>query len=243
MIQIETVEETGSTNADLISRIQSGEAISEGYWLRAKRQSGGRGRLGRKWESPEGNLYCSTVAQIQADDPLPHTLSFVTAIAVANTLKQCLSDDALMMLKWPNDALVRGAKIAGILLERCGESVIVGIGLNVVHAPEVPGHETTSILVENPEYKGGAEQVLSELAANFAQALCTWREEGLAVTLDQWTALAHPIGTRLSLSPGGDEPVSGEFAGLDANGALQLRLANGAMRTIHAGDVTMIAQG
>jgi BirA family biotin operon repressor/biotin-[acetyl-CoA-carboxylase] ligase len=80
---IEVVDETGSTNADLLGRVAGGEVIPEGYWLRAERQTGGRGRLGRSWESPKGNLFCSTVINLRPTDPSPATLSMVTGIAVA----------------------------------------------------------------------------------------------------------------------------------------------------------------
>ncbi len=243
MIHIEQVEETGSTNADLISRVEAGDAVPEGYWLRAERQYGGRGRLGRKWESPQGNLFCSTVVQLRKDDPPPHTLSFVVGLAVSDALKQSVLPNTPVLLKWPNDALIRGAKVAGILLERSGNFVIAGIGVNVGAAPEVAGRKTTSILAEGGKHGANPAQVLSLLAEAFEARLARWRREGLAATLDAWTAAAHPIGTPLVIAPGEGEEVRGDFAGLDADGALLLRLANGAMRTIHAGDVTMIAEG
>ncbi|UAB79771.1 biotin--[acetyl-CoA-carboxylase] ligase [Erythrobacter sp. SCSIO 43205] len=239
---MEVVEETGSTNADLLQRLGSGEDLAEGYWLQAERQTGGRGRLGRKWESPKGNLFCSTLVSLRDGDPPAHTLSFVAGLAVADTLRRSLFANTPIMLKWPNDALVRGDKIAGILLERTGASVVVGIGVNVCYAPEVPGRQTTSILYENGKHGGNPGLVLSILADAFAARLMQWREQPLAQTLDDWTNVAHPIGSQLSVGPG-DEAVTGVFAGLDEDGALLLRLANGALRTIHAGDVSMITQG
>lgn len=238
---IEVVPETGSTNADLLARLSNGEAIDEGYWLRAERQTGGRGRLGRKWESPAGNLFCSTFIALTDNDPPPHTLAFVGGLAVAHTLKRSLLPGAPVMLKWPNDALVSGAKIAGILLERCSTGVVAGIGMNVCTAPEVPGRETTSILFENGKHGGSAGGVLSILVDEFAARLARWRNEPLSATLDAWMETSHPIGSQLTAGAG-DEAVSGSFEGLDEDGALLLRLANGAIRTIHAGDVSMIAE-
>jgi len=239
---IEVVEETGSTNTELLSRLAQGETIPECYWLRAERQTGGRGRLGRKWESPEGNLFCSTFVAVRESDPPPHTLSFVAGLAVADTLRRSLLPGTPMMLKWPNDALVRGDKIAGILLERCAAGVVAGIGVNVSSAPEIPGRHTTSILSENGKHGGSPRLVLSILADEFANRLSQWRQEPLAQTLDAWTSAAHPIGSDLTVGSG-VEAVTGAFAGLDEDGALLLRLANGAIRTIHAGDVSMISQG
>ena len=232
---------TGSTNSDLLDRLAGGERIAQGYWLRADRQDGGRGRLGREWNSPIGNLYCSTVVPLRADDPPAHTLALVAGLACSDCLAQSLPSHARVTLKWPNDAMVNTAKIAGILLERTGDCVVAGVGINVVHAPVIEGRATTSIADEHGAYDGSAGQVCSILAECFAVRLHRWRAEPLAATLDAWTDAAHPIGTPLCVGPA-SERVSGTFAGLEAGGALLLRLADGAMRTIHAGDVSLIAQ-
>ncbi len=240
---IEVVEETGSTNADLLTRLGRGECVPEGYWLRARSQTGGRGRLGRKWESPTGNLFCSTVIALRDGDPPAHSLSFVAGLAVFDTLRRSLFTTTKVELKWPNDALVHGAKIAGILLERVGDHVVAGIGINVCTAPEIPGRKTTTITYENGKHGGNVSLVLSILVDELAKRLRHWREFGLIATLDAWTAAAHPIGTMLTVTIDGDEAVTGSFVGLDETGALLLRLANGAVRTIHAGDVSMISEG
>lgn len=240
---IETVEVTGSTNADLIERIRAGEGIAEGYWLRAERQTGGRGRLGRKWESPSGNLFCSTVIDIVEGDAAAHSLSFVVALAVSDGLKRSLMPGAEVLLKWPNDALVRDAKIAGILLERVGDKVVAGIGVNVGHAPTIPGRETTSVIHENGKHGCNPALVMSVIADALVKRIGDWREFGLPATLNAWTAAAHPVGTSMSVNRGSSNELRGHFAGLADDGALLLRLANGSMRTIHAGDVAMIAEG
>ncbi len=239
--QIECVAQTGSTNADLLERLGNGTPIEEGYWLRAERQSGGRGRLGRRWDSPAGNLYCSTIVNLREDDSPAHSLSLVAGLASFDCLERSLAPGSDIALKWPNDALVRGAKIAGILLERSSDSVVVGIGVNIRHAPDLQDRQTTSILRENGAYAESAEMVLSILAERFAIRLNRWRTEPLAATLDAWTDAAHPIGSSLSVG-GEDERVTGTFAGLNQNGALMLRLADGAVRTIHAGDVSLMAE-
>lgn len=240
---IEVVEETGSTNADLLARLQAGEAVQEGFWLRAERQSAGRGRSGQQWLSDPGNLYTSTIVNLRDDDPPAHTLSLVTGIAVYEMLKGQLTQAADVFLKWPNDVLVRNAKIAGILLERSGSNVVVGIGVNVLTAPTVEGRETTAIADENGRNQNGPDAVLGYLAKEMAHALSQWRCDGLTTLFDRWTQRAFPIGTRLSVHEGADSQVHGFFEGLDSNGALVLRLANGAMRTIHAGDVSLMTEG
>ncbi|WP_454797261.1 biotin--[acetyl-CoA-carboxylase] ligase [Novosphingobium lindaniclasticum] len=236
---IEVVEETASTNADLSRRLGAGEGLAEGFWLRAVRQSAGRGRRGRQWSSPEGNLYASTVIALRADDPPVHTLAFVAALAVRDLMALRLRGGTDCQLKWPNDVLVGGAKICGILLERTGDHVIAGIGVNVVSAPRLPDRATTSILSENPADSGDAQAVLDDLASCFAARLVRWRSEGLASTLAEWTCHAHPQGTPLLVAMDEEGMVPGAFAGLDPDGALRLRLADGSLRVVHAGDVSL----
>ncbi len=150
---IETVEHTASTNADLLTRINSGDPPAEGFWLRAGTQSGGRGRLNRQWVSPPGNLYCSTVVHVRPADPPAHSLSFVASLAVHDAVAQYV-DPARLMLKWPNDVLLEGGKLSGILAERSGDHVVVGIGINLASAPELPDRATMAladVLTDAPE--------------------------------------------------------------------------------------------
>lgn len=215
--------------------VQRGEA-QEGLWLQAEKQSGGVGRLGRKWESPKGNLYCSTVVDSGANDPPASTLSFVTALAVYDAIDRCLPDTE-MQLKWPNDILVSNAKICGILLESVGFAFVVGVGINVAVAPQVEGRKTTSLLDEGVDLQLNANDVLELLTKSFDNRLVEWREQGLGVTLMNWEKLAHPVGTKLSVSVSKDERIDGEYTGLAADGALRLRKADGKLIEIRAGDV------
>jgi len=236
---IEVVAETASTNADLSRRLRAGEGLAEGFWLRAVRQSAGRGRRGRQWSSPEGNLYASTVVALRADDPSVHTLAFVAALAVYDLMLSQLPPGADCQLKWPNDVLVGGAKICGILLERAGDHVIIGIGVNVVSAPELPDRATVSIRAANPDNDKDAQAVLEALAASLTERLAQWRREGLSATLADWTRHAHPQGTPLLVTLDEEGLLPGAFAGLDPDGALRLRLADGYLRVVHAGDVSL----
>lgn len=121
--------------------------VPEGSWLRAMSQTAGRGRSGRVWHSPLGNLYCSTLVKLKDSDPLPHSLSFVAALSCYDTILGFFSRDAsgkkliaagdALKLKWPNDVLRANAKISGILIERHGDNVIIGIGVNVAVDPNV----------------------------------------------------------------------------------------------------------
>ncbi|GLK45056.1 MULTISPECIES: biotin--[acetyl-CoA-carboxylase] ligase [Novosphingobium] len=231
---IETVAETGSTNADLAQRLSGGEYLPEGRWLVADRQNAGRGRLGRVWDDGAGNFMGSTVVRIAPGDPSPATLALLTGLAVHEALSRFVS--AGLMLKWPNDLLLHEAKVAGILLEMVSGVVIVGIGVNLVHAPEVPGRRTAALGDLAPSRDIFAEA----LAASFDTELQRWRSVGLAPLLRRWQSAAHPQGTPLRVLPPGEDAVEGAFAGLAEDGNLRLALLDGSIRTIHAGDVLLV---
>lgn len=234
---IETVALTGSTNADMMARADAGAA--EGLWLRAEQQDGGRGRLGRQWLSPIGNLYCSTLVRLRPDDPPAHLLAFVTALAVHDTVLEILPGCGAR-LKWPNDVHVDGAKLAGILLERRADVVVVGIGMNVALAPDVPGRSVTSLRDLGAMAQIDAAAVLELLADRFAARLAQWRSVAAATLLDVWCAAAHKPGDAMAVQRGPDDRVEGVFDGLAADGALRLRLADGRIETISAGDVDLV---
>lgn len=237
---IEVVAETCSTNSDLIQRLGSGSPLPEGHWLRAERQTGGRGRLGRTWLSPPGNLYCSTMVHLRPDDPPAHSLSFVTGLAVHDMLVSQLSIAVSpRWLKWPNDIVYAGAKMAGMLLERAGDAVVVGIGVNVAFAPDVPGRATSCIHTANGRNANDAARILDFLVPCFAQRLERWRARGLADTLDEWLARAHRTGTPLHVSDGAQSGVSGRFDGLEPDGSLRLRLADDRTMVINAGEIRL----
>lgn len=234
---IRTVAETGSTNADLLDRIRAGEQVLEGEWLVADRQTAGRGRQGRGWFDGHGNFMGSTVVRAMPGDPPAHTLSLVTGIALHEAVMPFCPDDRMPMLKWPNDLLVGGAKLSGILLESTGPAVVVGVGVNLKRAPDLPDRSTIALSAFGPA--PDRDFFAAELARNFADILQRWRTYGLEPILRQWSALATPLGTPLSVHEPGGALIAGEFAGLAEDGSLRLRLADGSSRAIHAGDVTL----
>lgn len=235
---IEVVAETQSTNADLVRRLGAGEYVPEGYWLRALRQTAGRGRRGNEWIAADGNLACSTVVNLHGEHAPVHTLAFVAALAVHDVVVADLGSADGCLLKWPNDVLVGGAKICGVLLERVGDHVVAGIGINVESAPELPSRITTSLRATGSTSDAAA--VIAHLAAHFSARLMQWRVEGLDVVLADWQRRASPLGTPLMVTLDEEETVRGAFAGLDPDGALRLRLAGGTLRVIHAGDVSLV---
>ncbi|TFI56759.1 biotin--[acetyl-CoA-carboxylase] ligase [Sphingomonas parva] len=230
-VDIRTVRETGSTNDDLAALAAAGAA--EGFWLRAERQSGGKGRQGRAWRSPEGNLYASTLVRVRPGDPAAPSLALVAAVALHETTS-LFAPGAAIRIKWPNDLLAGPAKLAGILLERAGDAVVIGFGVNLAHHPDDIERPATSLAAVGGQAPEPA--VFCEaLAEAFARRLATWRSHGLGPVREAWLAAAHPRGTALSTSEG-----NGLFDGLDESGALRLRTADGAVRLIHAGDVFLL---
>lgn len=206
-------------------------------WLRAERQTSGRGRQGRAWVSPPGNLYASTLVRLRPADPPPATLALVAAVALEEAVSAYLGAGRVQ-LKWPNDLLLAGAKLSGILLERSGDAIIIGFGANLAHHPTDLDRVATSLAAQGISVD--PDDFLVTLADGFARWLGKWRGEGLAAVRDRWMARAHPPGTALTARLPDGVAVEGLFDRLDRDGALILRLADGGTRVIHAGDVFLI---
>ena len=235
----------------MIALARTGAA--EGLWLRAERQTAGKGRQGRAWSSPPGNLYASTLVRIRSTDPPAATLALVAAVALEETVRAYLKpypgeargqgsgeseDKDALQLKWPNDLLLDGAKLSGILLERAEDAVVIGIGVNLAQHPDLIDRPTTSLAAHG--LAPDPADFLETLATAFARWLGRWRGEGLAPVRDHWMARAHPSGTALSARLPDGSAVDGLFDRLDVDGALILRLADGQSRVIHAADIFLI---
>jgi BirA family biotin operon repressor/biotin-[acetyl-CoA-carboxylase] ligase len=138
------------------------------------------------------------------------------------------------MLKWPNDLMLLGKKLAGILLERSGDRVVVGFGANLAAAPKLGDRQAASL--------GGViapEAFAPLLAGSFARLLNLWRLSEPALIAQAWLARGHPLGTRLSVHASDGRAISGRFDGLEPDGALRLRLADGSLEIVRAGDVEL----
>jgi len=234
---IERVAETGSTNGDLLARLAGGTAVAEGHWLVADRQAQGRGRLGRAWSDGAGNFMGSTVVHLGPGDPPAGSLALAIGLALAEAVAPWVPAPAHPLLKWPNDVMIGTAKLAGILLERVGDAVVVGVGVNLVAAPEIAGRATVALTQFGPA--PDRDDFAATLAAAVAAEVQRWRAYGLGPQIARWSAAAHPVGTPLTVSqPGGAAPISGWFAGLAEDGALRLAMADGSAHTIHAGDIS-----
>lgn len=216
-----------------------GDPLAEGHWLIALAQSAGRGRQGRQWQSPSGNFHGSTLVRLRAGDPPPQTLALVAAIAAHDAVRVASEGRVYPQLKWPNDLLVGGAKLAGILLERSGDAVIAGIGVNLAQAANLSNRRTVALA--NLGVAVTVEAFAPVLADCFAAARGKWRSEPLTATIAAWVARAHPRGTPLTLTEGPDAGLTGAFDGLEEDGSLRLALADGRTLRIVAGEVSLAA--
>lgn len=234
---IEVFKELASTSGTLLERLVAGETVPAGTWIVADRQTSGRGRQGRSWSDGFGNFMGSTFVASQAGDPALGTLALAAGLAVREAVLKHLTAEASVMLKWPNDLLVDGAKLSGILLEGAPGGVVVGIGVNLAVAPVLPDRPTVALaqLGNCP----GRDVFARDLATALGDEVDRWRTFGLEPLIRRWEAAAHPLGTMLRAGEGQDGTIEGAFAGLAADGALQLRLADGSLRAIHAGEINL----
>ncbi len=235
------LDQTDSTNADARRRADAGETGP--LWIVARRQTQGRGRRGRPWESQDGNLF-STLLQLTRKSPAEAAqVTFVAALAIADLLDG-YAPPSLVTIKWPNDVMLAGRKASGVLVESGAHEggglwLAVGIGVNLASAPEGTERPATS-LAHHLRGDVTAVPTVEAAAARLAEAFAVWTDRwetlGFQPILDAWRArtagLDGPAVARL-----GRETVEGVAEGVAADGALKLRLADGSLRLISAGDV------
>jgi BirA family biotin operon repressor/biotin-[acetyl-CoA-carboxylase] ligase len=236
--RIEAKTTTTSTMDDVRLAAQNG--AEAGLVMMAAEQTGGRGRRGRSWFSPIGNLYVSVLLRpdgVQADLGL---YSFMAALALAQSLPESLAAERVQ-LKWPNDVLVDGAKIAGILLESCptpqGLALMVGVGVNIAHAPTDAPYATTSLAqlgydMQNHPPRSVLDRFLTKLSAQCA----TLQKEGFSPIRTAWLSQAAGIGSMITVRLP-DNELNGRFIGLDEKGCLLLQPATGILQKIASGEV------
>jgi len=170
---------------------------------------------------------------LRASDPPAQSLSLAAGLALIEAVDVAVPGQALM-LKWPNDVLLLGRKVAGILLERSSDRVVVGFGLNLAAAPRLGDRPSASLA------SGLTQQAFATLlAGSFERLLKLWRESQPQLLAQAWLTRAHPIGTRLTVHASNDDRVTGRFDGLEPDGALRLRLGDGALEIVRAGDVEL----
>jgi len=207
----------------------------EGDWLVALRQDGGRGRHGRVWESIEGNFFGSTMVQLRPSDPPASSLALAAGLALIEAV-EVAAPDAQLSLKWPNDLMLGDAKLAGILLERSGDRVVAGFGVNLAGAPPIAGRKTAAL---KPAHDVAPQAFAPLLAGKFSQLMSVWRAADPAAFAQAWLARAHPIGTVLEVHSGPGERVRGTFDGIEGDGAMRLKREDGMTDIVRAGDVSL----
>ena len=200
----------------------------------ALRQESGKGRQGRRWESIDGNFLGSTIIQLRPGDPPAPALTLAAGLALIEAI-DIAAPGAPLSLKWPNDLMLGDAKMAGILLERSGDSVVAGFGVNLAGAPEIPGRKTAAL---SPITQITPQAFAPLLAAKFTQLLSVWRSAEPAHFAQAWMARAHPIGTPLQVHAAPGEQVSGSFDGIEPDGAMRLR-RDDRVDIIRSGDVLL----
>jgi BirA family biotin operon repressor/biotin-[acetyl-CoA-carboxylase] ligase len=240
-----SLEATDSTNDDALEAARSGDPGR--LWIAAAEQRAGRGRHGRQWSSPPGNLYASLLLMEPCEPAVAPQLGFVAGLALHEAVETTTGLGApRLSLKWPNDLLLDGAKVSGLLLEahRVGPqarlAIIIGFGVNVAYAPTGTPYPAASLQAVSPGL--GREEVLLSLGEAFARTLAAWQasvrrspSEPFAAIRHLWLERAAGLGKEVTLRlPTGQR--SGIFEGLDRFGRLQLKTASG-LELIDAGDL------
>ena len=236
LIVLDTI---GSTNAEALSRARAGERGP--LWITARAQTAGRGRRGRTWVSEPGNLYATLLLTDPAPPERAAQLSFVAALAAHDAVATCAPALAARLgFKWPNDVLLDGAKLAGILIEAEGTRpllVAVGIGVNCRHHPAETDYPATDLAAAGAAVT--AEDLFGALSVAMARRLREW-DTGFASIRAAWLARAGGLGGELTARLGARN-LTGRFETLDEAGRLVLRLPDGAVETIAAGEVFPVA--
>ena len=238
-------DQLGSTNAEALSRAREGERGP--MWFATTRQTAGRGRRQRAWIAPPGNLACSILEVVDVSPAVAATLGFVAGLALADALGGVSVEAAArtnggldFRLKWPNDVMVLEKKLAGILLEAealpgDGLAVVVGIGTNVVSAPE--GTPTSAVSLASLGISITAEELFSVLSDSWTKFRTVWDNgDGFVEIRRLWLARAAGLGEAVAIKSG-NSVIEGTFDTIDERGCMIVRTAQGERKPISAGDV------
>lgn len=226
----------GSTSSEAMARAREGDPGK--LWVVAASQSEGRGRRGRAWETPAGNLAASLL--LVTPGAASPTLGFAAGLAVEAAIRSLPTELPPISLKWPNDVLIGGAKVAGILLEAARmdadrTAIVVGIGVNVRHAPSGLPYPATSLAAGDSPLT--AEAVFAALSDAWVEQERLWNAgRGFGLIRDRWIERAAGVGAPIEVRVGGDT-VRGTFETIDSDGHLVVRAVDGSAQTIAAGDV------
>jgi BirA family biotin operon repressor/biotin-[acetyl-CoA-carboxylase] ligase len=235
-VRIEWLDEIDSTNEEARRRFRAGEIGP--LWIAARRQTAGRGRRGRSWADLSRNLYCSGLYSLKCTPAEAAQLSFAAALAAAEVCEAAVPGHAVKV-KWPNDVLIDGQKACGVLLESADApgqviQLVIGVGLNVMAAPDIPDSPATSLASLGSDLN--AADALERLVERLEHWRGVWAREGFSPIREAWLRRAHGVGQRC-VARLTHETLEGVFSDLAADGSLKLELASGETRLISAGDV------
>jgi len=230
-------DEIGSTNTEAMARARAGERGP--VWFVTTLQTAGRGRRNRPWVAPRGNLASSILEVMQVAPPVAATLGFAAGLALDAALRKLSANEAQFSLKWPNDVLAGNHKLSGILLEAetVGDSlaVVVGIGTNVVAAPEGTPTPATSLRALGINVE--AETLFAALSDGWAEFRGIWDNgRGFAEIRRLWLARAAGLGQAVAIKSGGTA-IEGTFDTIDEQGCMIVRTSAGRLVPVTAGDV------
>jgi BirA family transcriptional regulator, biotin operon repressor / biotin---[acetyl-CoA-carboxylase] ligase len=225
----------GSTNAEALRLAREGERGP--LWVTAKRQTAGRGRRGRTWVSELGNLYASLLLTEPAPPDRYPELSFVAALALHDAATARIAGlSSRVSLKWPNDLLIDRNKFAGILVEGEGANVTIGVGVNCAHHPDGTDYPATDLATAG--VRTTPETLFAPLTAAMAARLAQWhRGANFSAIRADWLDHAGGLGKPVRVKTSDGELTTGAFEGVDNIGRLVLRLPDGTMQALTAGDV------
>lgn len=236
-LKLITLESVDSTNEEAFRHHEAGEAAP--FFIMADIQTHGRGRAGRSWQSPKGNLYLSCCLKDPSPAQALTQLGFVAGLALVKSLKN-LALETNFTLKWPNDVLEGNAKIAGILLEtrKQGDNniVVVGWGVNIKSCPRDLPYPATALKRNHPQLD--RDMLLHQILRNFPLWFEEWNAgKNFSAIRTEWLKNTMAKGTMISVKSNAQQRIEGEFESIDEDGALLMATSSGLQRIL-AGDVT-----
>ncbi|MDR1910375.1 MAG: biotin--[acetyl-CoA-carboxylase] ligase [Holosporales bacterium] len=232
VIALETID---STNNEALRRLEAG-TLPLPCLITAQQQTQGRGRCpGRTWLGERGNFFATYVTKRPSHFPITH-LPLLVACAIYRSVRSFVASTSIS-LKWPNDVLIAGMKLAGALIETGPrETALIGIGVNIVSAPTLPSHtrKTTHLNAWTP-YPVTVEEYTTALLSALKAVFDVWEKQGFSAILTEWQNCSQEIGRSLSVRVG-QEQMHGIFERLDQEGRLILRFADGRTRAVASGE-------
>jgi len=233
------LDECASTNAEAMRLTLSGEPGP--FWITTEKQTGGRGRHGRSWESPPGNLCASLFIRLACEPAVATQLSLVAGLALWEAINECpMPAGTKVQLKWPNDLLIGKAKCAGILVETSivdtrQLACVIGFGVNIKAAPEGLDRDVTSLSAHGIE--ADCDTLLAKLDASLGRRLADWRlGAGFQAICNAWQRHGSEPGQPIAVNAAGRR-LAGRYAGLDDDGALLLKEDGGTIRRVAFGEI------